>query len=325
MPHGPVAPLTTDARELVTGACSYGREIRVPAPFDPQCRYVGRARGPLNGASEAVLRRDGEHASWPHASFRWVPEAPQALRLAAEVRRKVWGIGPMDPVPDLSLLLAAGDFDLSEANLAVNRGGHEALMFPGQDGRLHIRVDPRPKTAWGTDSAELRRETCRHRLRFRVAHEVAHSFFYERDPRGARRRRGGSPAEERFCDLFASGLLVPPEAARATAPTAPSVLTLHQHFDVSVEAAARALAEAHSDLDVVLGYWNEHEPQPAPNLHLQWASEGMAESAETALRAAGDAKRQRWMQLTTARPPAPRRQLVAVGRYDRGDAPAAAS
>jgi hypothetical protein len=237
------------------------------------------------------------------------------MQLAAEVRREVWGLGPADSVPDLSPLLAAGDFDLSVADLAVDRGGYEALMFPALDGRLHIRVDTRPKTAWGTESDELRGQTRRHRLRFRVAHEVAHSFFYERNARGARRRRGASPAEERFCDLFASALLLPPEAVRAAAPAAASVLALHRHFDVSVEAAARALADTYPNLDIVLGYWCEHEPRLAHHLRVQWASQGLADKADAALRAAADATSEEWMRVTTDRPASPRRQLVAVGEY----------
>jgi hypothetical protein len=241
------------------------------------------------------------------------------------VRRAVWDIGPADAVPDLGPLLAAGEFDLAEANLRVDRGGHEALMFPGQDGRLHMRVDSRPKTAWGTGSEELRRETRRHRLRFRVAHEVAHSFFYERSSRGAQRRRGGSDAEERFCDRFASALLVPPEAAGATRPSAAAVLALHKHFDVSIEVTARALADAHPDLDVVLGYWDAHELELAPHVHVQWGSDGLADSAEMTLRAAADAKPETWRELTTARPAPPRRQLVAVGRCLRRATPLASA
>ena len=111
---------------------------------------------------------------WPAVSFRWVPPLAEAVELAAHVREQVCGLKPHEPVSDLSLLLTAGQFDLSETDLGVHRGGHEALMFPGADGRLQIRVDPRPKDQWGTSSRQLRDQTRRHRLRFRVAHEVAH-------------------------------------------------------------------------------------------------------------------------------------------------------
>lgn len=215
--------------------------------------------------------------------------------------------------------MIAGRFDLLEVDLAVDRGGHEALMFPGVDGRLLIRVDARPKQPWATSCDGLREQTRRHRLRFRVAHEVAHSFFYDRDAHGARRRRRSTPAEERFCDHFASVLLLPPAAVHAMPATAESVLALHQRFDVSVETAARRLAEAQPTVDIAVGFWREREPCTAEHVRLQWSSARLSERGEDALRAAlgdGDVE---WAQASTARPRPPRRQVVVVGHCRAGE------
>jgi hypothetical protein len=256
---------------------------------------------------------------WPKASWRWVPALEDAVELACEVRRRVWGLGPYDPVGDLGRLMVAGKFDLCEADLAVDRGGHEALMFPGTGGQLLIRIDARPRQPWGTSCDTLRQQTRRHRLRFRVAHEVAHSFFYERDDHGARRRRRSTPAEERFCDHFASTLLVPATAVRALPATAESVLALHERFDVSIETAARRLAEVHETLDVAVGFWREHESRTAGNLQPQWSSEKLARCGEQALRAALGDERSPWETLTAAHPAPPRRQLVVVGCFRARD------
>jgi hypothetical protein len=243
-----------------------------------------------------------------------VPEDKEALALADVVRREVVGVGVDEAVDDFGLLLAAGGFSVAEADLKADEGGHEALMFPGADGLLHIRVDSRPKAGWATECAELRSETRRHRLRFRVAHEVAHSFFYRRTGDVARRQRRSSPGEERFCDLFASALLVPPAAVLRRPARAASVIALHEHYDVSVEVAARALAQARPNYDVALGYWRGRVGCCQNRVEVQWASERLHDDAARVLRHAQDGYRTSW-EITAARPRAPRRQLVVVGRW----------
>ena len=232
-----------------------------------------------------------------------------------EVRRQVGGVDDEEPLIDLAPLFAAGGFHFAEARLGVDHGGPEALIFPGPDRRLLIRVDSRPNSPWGTDEEDLRQEIRRHRLRFRVAHEVAHSFFFERGVRGARRLRRSSPLEEAFCDHFATSLLVPPTVVARVPPVADSALELHRHYDVSVEVAVRALARAHPEWDMVLGYWREEEPTGPTNLRLQWASTSLAGCAQDALQYAAHTKSPPWLELTVTPAAAPRRQLLAVGRY----------
>jgi hypothetical protein len=279
-------------------------------PFTSRRSDMRQARR-SNPYTVNAMRRRGN--CWPNACFRWVPEDKEALALADVVRREVVGVGADEPVDDFGLLLAAGGFSVAEADLKADQGGHEALMFPGVDGLLHIRVDARPKAGWGTECAELRTETRRHRLRFRVAHEVAHSFFYLRTGDVARRQRSSSPGEERFCDLFASALLVPPAAVLRRPARAASVIALHEHYDVSVEVAARALAQARPDCDVALGYWRGHERSSRTRVEVQWASERLREDAPRVLRRAGDGYR-KLPEMTAACPRAPRRQVVVVGR-----------
>jgi hypothetical protein len=294
-----------------------------PRSQNPASPWVcSRARSVGRGAGhERAAERTGGAApcgslpgDWPTIGLRWIPPLAVADELATAVREEVWGLGPLDPVPEFGPLLTAGGFDLREADLAVDRGGNEALMFPGADGRLHIRVDTRPAQPWGTSCEELRDETRRHRLRFRVAHELAHSFFYERSPTGPRRGRRSTPAEERFCDAFASALLLPAEAVSAAPPSADSVLRLHERFGVSVETAARRLAELQPSVDVTVGFWPEHEHQVPATVRVQWATGGPTDGG--ALQAILSSNLSPGRDLTLTRSPPPRRQVVVVARRE---------
>lgn len=229
---------------------------------------------PLMGRGQGAIGAKGgtRRPAWPDVTLRWIPDAQGAADLAEDVREIVWGLGAQDPVTDFEALLQAGGFSLAEADLAAPDGGHEAIMFPGLAGQLHIHVDPRPRGAWTWVDENLRRETKRHRFRFRIAHEVAHSFFYRRGGDHAERTRHSTPAEEEFCDRFAAALLVPPAAVAAFQPSAQAVVALHRHYDVSVEVAARALAAAHSEHDVFLGYWPEQHSPEGDQPSLQWTN-----------------------------------------------------
>jgi len=89
-------------------------------------------------------------------------------------------------------------------------------------------------------------------MRFRICHEVAHSFFFDRGGELPTAIVGTSDAQEEICDRFASELLVPRKVSRALEPTALSIVELHARFCVSLEAAARAFADAHGNLAVSL-------------------------------------------------------------------------
>jgi hypothetical protein len=111
----------------------------------------------------------------------------------------------------------------------------------------------------------------RHRFRFRVAHEIAHTFFFDR--RGGsepERRVLDSGAQELFCDLFASNLLVP--FARITSDSSDAldlIMRAQQQYDVSLEVAARAVACARPCRWV--GIWLDDDPS---GLRPQWSTDG---------------------------------------------------
>lgn len=145
----------------------------------------------------------------------------------------------------------------------------EAFLAPDERNRFEIVVDPEPKGGWREEPEGLRERIHRHRLRFRVGHELAHSFFFDRVPGGTPERRiPDSPEQERFCDAFATALLLPPGVVSGTDPTPENIVKVQELYDVSLELAVRAFAEAHKTHTFVLLYTDDE----APNLRPQWTA-----------------------------------------------------
>jgi hypothetical protein len=188
---------------------------------------------------------------WPSRSFTTVPSRELARELAAEVRGTV---GSDAGRVDLEACCAIGGFELRICDLRTSEGGVEGLLVPRPQGRFRIVVDPTPPAGWNDAPAQVRDPLRRHRSRFRIAHEIGHSFFYDRG-RGtpSRRSEGGTPAEERFCDEFARELLVPRFLATRGPWEAHAIARLQRECDVSFELAARAFSRA-TERDVALYY-----------------------------------------------------------------------
>jgi hypothetical protein len=89
-------------------------------------------------------------------------------------------------------------------------------------------------------SIVLNEKTNATRLRFTVAHEVCHTFFYEFVPELKFVPHGEDPQEERLCDIGAAELLMPPAPVRKAAKSMPvcfdSLSALATRFAVSLTA-----------------------------------------------------------------------------------------
>jgi IrrE N-terminal-like domain len=208
---------------------------------------------------------------WPHDAFEGVAHPAAALRMATAVRSAVQvQHAKTAPLRSLDGVLRLGRFAVAETELSSARGMQEGLLIPVADDCFAISVDPTPRGGWARIPAGLRLSLHRHRLRFRIAHEIAHSFFYARS-RGETPTRvlRGSPAEESFCDEFARALLVPPAAVRQFPASARSILQLHRIFDVSMEVAARAFAAA-ADQATSVALW--YRAAPEREFELQWSN-----------------------------------------------------
>jgi len=187
---------------------------------------------------------------WPSETFLTVPGPHVAEELAARVRAASGQ--PNDGVVgcDLHAICRVGRFVPRAAQFDPNQS-HEALLIPSLAGGFEIFVDPRPGQK---DAATTRR-----RMRFRIAHEIAHSFFYDRTSRVATRRATPGRPEEVFCDRFAAALLVPPKVVTSVPFAAENVRALSDALDVSAEVAGRALARA-NPVGAVVGLYLQAKP-----------------------------------------------------------------
>jgi len=171
---------------------------------------------------------------WPSITLASVPTDRRAAELAGEVRRAVAEPtgAHLDAPVDLGAVCRLGGFQIVRTDFQNSGGTHEALLVPRPDGTFVVLVDP----ARGT--SDLGPMIGEHRLRFRVAHEVGHGFFYDRARRPPSRLAALSPREETFCNAFAAALLLPPSVAAAWAGSAGELLALRRRYRMSAEAVA---------------------------------------------------------------------------------------
>jgi len=227
----------------------------------------GPERMGTNGDTGVAPAARERRALWPPEPLRRVPASGQATaQQAARLRHALLGeLGPADPIRDIAALCSAAGCRLEEKELRGTGGGLQALLIPVGD-RFEVVVDARPPARGHHAGARLQAEVHRHRLRFRVAHELAHTLFFQRIPK-LRRRVPNSLDQERFCDEFAAELLVPSVAARACRPSGPAIVALHRRFDVSLEVAGRSVAAAQPEL----ACWLAVLPRDGSGF-LQWRS-----------------------------------------------------
>jgi len=176
---------------------------------------------------------------------------------AAKVTEGLVAFPPIDPIAVAARL---------GANVAVHPGARKPDGTLEDHGRLSVRNKRWHITVPFEMSAERRR--------FSIAHEVGHILLYE--------AVAAHPAEvqelrsrplwrqiEQLCNQGAAAILMPAEsfqraAEKAMPPTATAVEALAKRFRVSLEAAARRIAELVPDWSVM--FWehrSDHRRGPA--------------------------------------------------------------
>jgi IrrE N-terminal-like domain len=190
--------------------------------------------------------------------------------MAMRVRRAILGHCRIEqPMRDLSAVCDAARVSVREAPLSGERGGQEALLTPLGDDRFAVVVDATPVGGWPSIDGRMREELIRHRTRFRVAHELAHTLFYWRHGDRPQRHLLDSASQERFCDDFSRALLVPPSLVERLPANTRTIMEIQEAFDVSLEVAVRSVAAAHPKAFIGLWFADSEKDE---QVRLQWSS-----------------------------------------------------
>jgi Zn-dependent peptidase ImmA (M78 family) len=188
-------------------------------------------------------RKRSRRAPHERLQLDHVPPSEEVTTVAEKARR-AWGVSPTSCL-DLPRLCERLGIEVSVLSMGVPEGGAQGFLIPTIEGRFRIEVDPEPASGWQSVAPGLQRTLARHRQRFLIAHELAHTLFYAGGPAGPQRLVLDSDQQETFCDDLARALLVPPAIARETPFTPDGVVELQRRFDVSMEVALRSAVTAH--------------------------------------------------------------------------------
>lgn len=148
--------------------------------------------------------------------------------------------------PDPLRLVEGLGWGLSFSALAADTNGLDAVLVPRDDGSFDCLVDPRLASSerWqaaGEPPASAQ-QLVEATLRFRVAHEIGHLFFYSTE--SPSRHIGRVTAdEEAFCDRFAMALLISHESMAVAPATAHGVIGLAANAGTTPAIAAAGMVE----------------------------------------------------------------------------------
>ena len=153
---------------------------------------------------------------------------PPALHAGA-VRQRC-GLGPAAPFDVEFFIKAQGWRVVDRELMGVGGSVRQAALLPSRSSTFVMSVDPRwsvPET-WEAVLFSPKRGTAAIR-RARLAHELGHTFFYRWPLQGEPPRRAvpGTPAEEVFCDAFATELLAPKGAVENASGAKSAVAIAH--------------------------------------------------------------------------------------------------
>lgn len=274
-------------------------------------RGANRLHDQIDTQPEMPSTRANQRSPRVSSARLQLDHVPRLEEVATVARRArwAWGVSPTSRL-DLRRVCERLDIEISVLPMGVPDGGPQGFLIPTLEGRFRIEVDPEPANGWQSVAPKLRRTLSRHRRRFLIAHELAHTLFYAEDPAGTKRLVHDSDRQEVFCDNLARALLVPPEVARATPFTPDGVAELQRRFDVSMELALRGAVAAHDGIAwLLLVRHNE--------LRVQWTSEQRrltAQALPDLRRLAAEATREQRAQAELSGVERPARALYVAQR-----------
>lgn len=217
--------------------------------------YGKQAGTPKAGAEKASGAPDQANWCSEHAES-WVGLSPPELSTAsaehcAQVVRHIFAFpGALDPAE----LIHHCGWRIQIEALSAKQGGQDALLIPqAAPHRFLIVVDPELSTRerWmvhGGEPTEDELAAAEATRRFRLAHEIGHTLFFDRAI-PPRRLTKPSPQEEQFCDSFARYALLPgPVPLRAQ-----ELVFATRQRGASLELMASALVERIESTAVIAG------------------------------------------------------------------------
>jgi len=209
--------------------------------------------------------------SWPDKKLIVVPPLTVATELAMQVRRCAFN-EKYEKVPcNIEIVCKLGGFRVKHFRFVKSQNDHQALLVPIEDGNFEIIVDPSIRSVGNNESDVVIPDLELHRLRFRIAHEIGHSFFYDRNVRPPKRLIDSGKQEELFCDHFASVLLVPPSVVATMPIKASSVLKIRKLYSVSAEVAGRSLARMNPELTIIGLLWKSNPRNENEEMRVVWS------------------------------------------------------
>lgn len=178
-------------------------------------------------------------ATCPTRDFR-SGDVQSADQLAIQMRRRLEaGLGPLK----ISQACRAANIEVASSRLQVGERRHRAMLVPVRGGFRAV-IDPDLMRAAKRDARSRRI------LRFALAHEIGHTFFYE-SGKPPTRERPADAAEEHFCHRFASSLLMPVDGDVKACSSPWELRKLAAHFDVPLKVAAWSVANASDAVSVL--------------------------------------------------------------------------
>lgn len=194
---------------------------------------------------------------WPAVTLREV-DIRLARSLACEVRGAViGGFGARPHAVSLKRVCEAGLFRVVRT---AKTGDRDAYLVPRSTAGFDVVV---------RDGVERTKALARRRLRFALAHEVGHSFFFNRRLVPHDRVCEWTDSEELFCNRFASELLVPSAEVSDLPWTPGSLRLIRDRYDVSLQAAAMS-AVVHHPGAIAIALRETDHPTKGRALRIGW-------------------------------------------------------
>ena len=154
------------------------------------------------------------------------------------------GLGDTDPCAAIEYHVSKLRQAVGDAEVVSDFGPYlklrEVKLLPSSELACDGYIQPHGSSYSEGFTMLVKKKQPQSRMRFTIAHELCHTFFYEIVPELKFVPHQADPAEERLCNVGAAALLMPnDDVVKATRKVRPSLLALEQlaeQYGVSLEA-----------------------------------------------------------------------------------------